>query len=175
MKLLLRSVEWTPGAHRRMSSLLTASTSPLTPSQSRRARSLHTVPDYPLRYHPHRYSAAPRSKGEGHHRPSRFSQQSPCRGNFLSRWLSCNLLIRLKLDDPAFRLSSLPDWQLTIPKGVDWTVFEGLGTTSHHPLPISMADTLLPRPSPAPKIHSRRPTSPCSPQPTAHHSKITAF
>ncbi|KAF7762090.1 hypothetical protein Agabi119p4_8683 [Agaricus bisporus var. burnettii] len=34
--------------------------------------------------------------------------------------------LHAELDDPAFRLSSLPDWQLTIPKGVDWTVFEGL-------------------------------------------------
>ena len=35
--------------------------------------------------------------------------------------------VAFQLDAPAFRLSALPDWQLVVPKGIDWSVFEGHG------------------------------------------------
>ncbi|KAF5350587.1 hypothetical protein D9756_008596 [Leucocoprinus leucothites] len=39
--------------------------------------------------------------------------------------------LHTNLDAPAFRLSALPDWQVVIPKGIDWAVFEG-----HDPAPL---------------------------------------
>jgi len=35
--------------------------------------------------------------------------------------------LAFQLDAPAFRLSALPDWQLVIPKGIDWSAFKGHG------------------------------------------------
>ncbi|KAF9452120.1 hypothetical protein P691DRAFT_722666 [Macrolepiota fuliginosa MF-IS2] len=34
--------------------------------------------------------------------------------------------LHTELDASPFRLSALPDWQLVVPKGIDWSVFEGL-------------------------------------------------
>ncbi|KAJ3565992.1 hypothetical protein NP233_g7282 [Leucocoprinus birnbaumii] len=39
--------------------------------------------------------------------------------------------LHTNLDAPSFRLSALPDWQVVIPKGIDWSVFEG-----HDPAPL---------------------------------------
>ncbi|KXN83810.1 ZZ-type zinc finger-containing protein 3 [Leucoagaricus sp. SymC.cos] len=44
--------------------------------------------------------------------------------------------LQTNLDAPSFRLSALPDWQLVIPRGIDWSVFEG-----HDPAPLQRFTT----------------------------------